>query len=1119
MNSKFTVCHLHTAEGSLLDGYCRTPDLIKRVKELGMSAVACTDHGVLLNIPNFQAECKKQNVKPLIGMEGYFSPDCSQLTAPVEERHKKAEEAAIASGEYTDKVIRNLKGEEKKKFYKKYSYDTTGYHILFIAKDQQGWNNLVKLQSEAARLGTFNGRYHCDYDLLEKYHEGLICSTACLASYSSRKICSGDEAEAINYLNFMKDLFGADFFLEIQPFVDEDDKQIQTNLFYLNYAVDNDLTIIATNDVHWVRREDYTAHEILTCIGTGFKMSDENRMKYDPVFWLRSEEEMLEAFNLQMNVAIDKGYLLEEEAPIYQETYIGAVDNTGYITDLIDPDIRLGSDKLLFPSVPLEGKTAEETLIEKAVAGLQTYLERNPNLDQDIYETRLKHELSVINKKGFAPYFLTIEEMVSWSYDNNIAVGPGRGSAAGSLVLFCLGITKCIDPIKDELIFERFLSEDRVAMPDIDMDYSWLNRDKVIQHLEDVYGRACVAHIGTVTVLKVKSAIKDVCRVLGVDFKSSLQISKIIDNLETDPNLSFKMIDGWKEEAPDKYQQIQELEEKYPEVFRYARLFEGIPRQMGVHASGILVTPMPVSDMFPVRYIDGTAITLWTGTQVDQYMALKLDVLGLKTCDIIQETLTTVGLNLKDLYDTFNREDPNIYKMIKDKATEAVFQIESDLMKGLVEEIKPAAFKDLAAMIAIGRPGPLGAKANKVYADGKNKGKISYPLHGCENIFNDVYGAIIYQESLMQVSRQVAGFTGTQADSLTRKIIAKKHADKMTMLMRCHVYGKKNCEGPEGWENNNELPWYDPKGKYGPEIPGGITNGYTAEEIIKYFEAISEAAKYCFNKSHACSYAVLACITAWLKYYYPVEFMAANLTVFSEDEERRAKYTDLCENQMHIKILPPDINLSGEGFTPHASDKTILYGLGSVRGCGEAKVPVIIQERGDGYLNLEDIVSRLPKKIFSKTVGDNLIKSGAFDSIEENRYKLLNEFHTSRKDKGVEFYDEDKYTTEVRIQFEEYTLGTGVSARRWWSTIETDQKVKDIQAKLTGKSRKQDKYGGYMLFFTAETEDSKIPCVMFSRVYKKVGAITEQAKTAILSGKKDSKGSLIIENVIVPNEK
>ena len=634
--------------------------------------------------------------------EGYFSPDCSQLTAPVEERHKKAEEAAIASGEYTDKVIRNLKGEEKKKFYKKYSYDTTGYHILFIAKDQQGWNNLVKLQSEAARLGTFNGRYHCDYNLLEKYHEGLICTTACIASYSSRKICSGEEKAAVKYLDFMKDLFGVNFFLEIQPLTDEDDRQIQTNLFYLNYAVDNDLPVIATNDVHWIRREDYTAHEILTCIGTGYKMSDENRMAYDPVFWLRSEEEMLEAFNLQMNVAIDKGYLLEEEALIYQETYIGAVDNTGYITDLIDPNIRLGSDKLLFPSVELNNQTPEEALIEKAQAGLQTYLKQYPNLDKEIYEKRLQHELVVINKKGFAPYFLTIEEMISWCYDNDIAVGPGRGSAAGSLVLFCLGITKCIDPIRDELIFERFLSEDRVAMPDVDTDYSWLNRDKVIQHLEDMYGRQCVAHIGTVTALKVKSAIKDVCRVLGIDFKTSLQISKVIDSLETDPNLSFKMIDSWKEEAPDKWQQIQELEEKYPEVFKYARLFEGIPRQMGVHASGILVMPMSVSDMFPVRYIDGTAVTLWTGTQVDEYMALKLDVLGLKSMDIIQETLTTVGLNLKDFYNNFNREDPNIYKMINNKKTEAVFQIESDLMKGLVEEIKPTSFKDLAAMIAIG---------------------------------------------------------------------------------------------------------------------------------------------------------------------------------------------------------------------------------------------------------------------------------------------------------------------------------------------------------------------------------------------------------------------------------
>ena len=1118
MNNRFNHLHLHTAEGSLLDGYCRTPDLIKRVKELGMSAVACTDHGVLLNIPIFQAECKKQNVKPLIGMEGYFSPDCSQLTAPVEERHKRAEEIAVASGEYTDKVIRNLKGEEKKKFYKKWSYDTTGYHILFLAKDQQGWNNLVKLQSEAARLGTFNGRFHCDYNLLEKYHEGLICLTACIASYSSRKICSGQESEAIKYLDFMKDLFGADFFLEIQPLTDEDDRQIQTNLFYLNYAVDNNLPMIATNDVHWVRQEDYTAHEILTCIGTGYKMSDENRMKYDPVFWLRSEEEMLEAFNLQMNTAIDRDYLLEEEAPIYQEAYIGAINNTGYIADLIDPDIRLGSDKPLFTTVQIPGKTSEEILREKAEAGLQKYLSEHPTFDPDQYQGQLNYELDIINKKGFAPYFLTVDEYVSWCGDNDIITGPGRGSAAASLVLLSLGITRGVDPIQDKLIFERFLSEDRVEFPDIDQDISWLNRDKVIQHLKDLYGQQCVSHIGTVTALKVKSAIKDVCRVLGVDFKSSLQISKVIDSLETDPNLSFKMIDSWKEEAPDKWQQIQELEEKYPEVFKYARLFEGIPRQMGVHASGILVTPIPVSDVTPIRYVDGVAITLYSGPEIEHQGMIKYDLLGLKTLDIIALTCKEIGIILEELYQRVNRDDPNIYKMIQDRKTDCIFQIESDLMRKVADQFVPTGFDDLSAIIACCRPGPLSAGADKIYAHGKKTGSFENPLRGCEEIFGRTHGAIIYQEQTMQVSQVVAGFTGTQADSIVRKCFAKKKLSMMPMLIRCHIYGKKNCEGPEGWEDNSELPWYDPKGKYGPEIEGALSRGYTAEEIYDYFHKIEAFTSYGFNLGHSAAYAYIAVLTAWLKYYYPVEFMAANLTVFSEDEERRAKYTNLCENQMHIKILPPDINLSGSDFTPHAIDKTILYGLGSVRGCGSSSVPIIIAERKDGYKSIEDTINRLPKKIFSKTVGDNLIKSGAFDSLEENRYKLLNQFHALRKDKGVEIYDEDKYTDEVKLEFEEYTLGTGVSTRRWWSTIGVDEKILEVQAKLTNKSVRQDRYGGTILFFDATIGNSKVPCIMFNRIYKKFGSTAEQAEMAILSGKKDSKGTFIIESVIIPKK-
>ena len=508
-------------------------------------------------------------------------------------------------------------------------------------------------------------------------------------------------------------------------------------------------------------------------------MSDENRMAYDPVFWLRSEEEMLEAFNLQMNVAIDKGYLLEEEAPIYQETYIGAIDNTGHIMDLVDPNIRLGSDKPLFTTVQIPGKTSEEVLREKAEAGLEKYLQEHRSFNKEEYQKQLNYELNVINKKGFAPYFLTVDEYISWCRDNDIITGPGRGSAAASLVLLCLGITRGVDPIQDKLIFERFLSGDRVEPPDIDQDISWLNRDKVIEHLKDLYGQQCVSHIGTVSVLKVKSAIKDVCRVLGVDFKSSLQISKIIDSLETDPNLSFTMIDSWKETEPDKWKQIEELETKYPEVFKYARLFEGVPRQVGVHASGILVTPIPVSDITPIRYVDGVAVTLYSGPEIEHQGMIKYDLLGLKTLDIIALTCKEIGITLENLYSQINREDPNIYKMIRDHKTDCIFQIESDLMRKTADQYVPNCFDDLSAVIATTRPGPLKAGADKIYARGKKEGTFECPLRGCEEIFGRTHGAIIYQEQTMQVSQVVSGFTGTQADSLTRKCFAKK---KISMI-------------------------------------------------------------------------------------------------------------------------------------------------------------------------------------------------------------------------------------------------------------------------------------------------------------------------------------------------
>lgn len=771
----YVGCHQHTVF-SLLDGYCKIPDLVKRSKELGWTATAITDHNHLGGIPDFKQECDRQGIKALLGAELYYTPSTKLLSLPVEKRNKLAERDAILSGKWTEKDIKSLKSTDKTKLHKKYGYDTTGYHILLIAKNQQGWSNLVKLQSESSRLCTFNGRYHCDLELLERYHEGLIVTTACIASYPSDMICSKKEKFAIGYLNKMKEIFADDFYLEIQPLNLK--RQQQTNWFYYKWGKENNVKTIATNDSHWVYQQDALEHDVLLCVGLYEKLTNVARMHYEPVFWVRSEEEMYAAFEEQSLNMVNKisGFDIKQQIK-YLDYCQEALDTTQEIADKVDPDIRLGSECHLFPSVSVKG-TAEQVLRDKAFSGLNRYLEKNKELKNSVYQQRLNEELDIICSKGFAPYFLAIEEMISWCDSVGIPTGPGRGSAAGSLTLLCLGVTKVIDPIKMKLWFSRFITKDRKDLPDIDVDISWLNRDKVIEHLEDIYGKVCVSHIGTFSTLKVKSAIKDVARVLDVPFVEALRITKTIDKLSDDPNLTFNTIDSWEDGTLDeqkKYKEYIALERSYPEVFEFARKFEGIPRQMGVHASGILVTPCAVSDIFPVRYVDGVAVTLYTGVQVDEFKACKLDILGLKTLDIIDMALKSVDptLTIIDLYNKIDINDQNIYSMIRAKKTDALFQLESDTMKGIISTIQPTCFEDIVVINSVARPGPLSCNMHIDYAKRKaGEADIVYPIKGCDDILIDTYGVICYQELLMSISKRIAGFDDTQADSITRKIVA-----------------------------------------------------------------------------------------------------------------------------------------------------------------------------------------------------------------------------------------------------------------------------------------------------------------------------------------------------------
>lgn len=602
----FTHIHNHTYY-SLLDGMGSPEERVIKAKELGMTALAITDHNHLGGVLDFQQACKKHGLKPLLGVELYWTWDSSIISLPLEDRDKIAITKALEDGV---EIPAKAKKKDIAELLKPYQYDTTGYHIILIAKNQIGWKNLCKLQSEAAEKGLFNGRFHCDNNMLRKYSEGLICTTACIGSVISDSFLNNKDEIAYSIFNEWLNIFGSDnLFVEIQGL--DWDKQYKVNKRLIELANNYDVKLIATNDVHYTNKDDNKDHDILLCIGTGKKVADENRMKYRHEFWMRSYDEMIEAFKRQDN------------SDNYINTIKEALANTNLIADMIDEDIKLGSSVPLFTkiNIPNRFKTNETYLTYQCWNRLYKYLKKHPEYNRKEYEKRLNWELYVINKKGYAPYMLTVQEYVEWANNNDCPTGPGRGSAAGSLVLFLLGITKVIDPIQYNLLFSRFLTMDRVALPDVDIDFEYYNRDKVIEHMEDTYGKECVAHIGTYTEMGVKNGIKDIGRVLDIDFAITNQISKKITEItDNAPSVSFKDLDELIDIDPKKYAEFKQLEDNNKELFRLARRFEGTKRNFGVHASGLLVTPIPVSEIFPYR-VDkdtGVRVTLYTGPQVEE---------------------------------------------------------------------------------------------------------------------------------------------------------------------------------------------------------------------------------------------------------------------------------------------------------------------------------------------------------------------------------------------------------------------------------------------------------------------------------------------------------------------
>lgn len=1110
----FTHLHVHTSY-SFLDGYCHIPKLVSRAKELGMESLAITDHNHMGGIYEFLQECKKQDIKPILGYEGYQTWDTLSLSKPVEERWADAALKAKEAGDLTEKEAEDLASGKKgvkgikdiKARAEKHMYDTKQYHLILLAKNQTGLNNLIKLQSESAKVCTYNGRFLFDMPMLRKYSEGVICTTACIANMVASRVRKDDLDKAEELILEYKDIFGDDFYLEVQPNAFDD--QVKVNNFYLTMSQKHNIKLVATSDVHYVLKTDNKDHDVLVCIGTGTDIYNPNRMKYDHNFWLKSEEEMQDGFKYLINTSETEASVARAKYALYLE----AMHNTQEIANKVG-EYKLGSDVPLMPKLP-GVKNTKRKLRELAYKGLYELAKRYDYIANDIkrYEQRLAYELNIINYKDFADYMLIVREYLNWADNNGVMTGPGRGSAAGSLVLWCIGITKNVDPIKHGLLFGRFLTIDRTGLPDIDSDVSYYGRDKVIEHIKDLYGENNVAHIGTYSQMGVKSGLKDIGRALKIPFDKMNALSKIIDDFKdiVPPQPKFKHYDALKDgNATEQslYTKWQKLEADNKELFRLARAFEGLKRNFGVHASGVLAMPCRVDDYFPTRTdADGVMITLFTGVECEELGTAKLDVLGLKTLSIIETTLKHLDKDVQWLYDSFDIEDKKLYKLLAQAKTDCVFQLESDMFKDMLRNMKPNSFGDISVATSIGRPGPLSAGLDKQYIACKNgKSAVEYPIHGIENILDDTYGIIAYQEQLMQIAKQVSGFDDNQADSIVRKIIAKKKASMFPMMIRCHIYGKKNCEGPEGWEQDDNAPWYDPKGKYGPEIKGAVSNGYTPEEMNYYFDYISGFSSYAFNRSHAVAYSFISMLTTWLKLYHPVEFFAAYLSMQSLED--LVRYIPLVRKE-GIDVEVPDINVSNLDFTPNGN--TILFGLGSIKGVGLSSIPAIIEHRP--YTSLEDAMEKIGKKAFNKRVGSALIKSGAFSNIKHNRLELMNEFYDLRKDKDERLNNED-YGRELIMSFEMETLNCPVTYTPEWFSIEDKTEVENVKVKITKVDERKDKSGNLMAFCKGDVGGGvEIDLIVFSSIYLNNLPYIKYDETVYLSGKKESDSKMIVKKV------
>ncbi|AEV68825.1 DNA polymerase III subunit alpha [Acetivibrio clariflavus] len=890
----FVHLHVHT-EYSLLDGANRIKDLIKRTKELGMDSIAITDHGVMYGVVEFYKEAVSSGIKPILGCEVYTAKRT---------RHDK--QGAV---------------------------DSDPGHLVLLAKNNQGYKNLMKIVSIGFTEG-FYYRPRIDFEVLERYSEGLIALSACLSGDVPKALLNNDFEKAKEIAQKYSGIFGKDnFYLEIQSNGIEEQRYVNSQLIKL--SKETGIPLVATNDAHYLRKEDARAHEILLCIQTGKSINDEDRMKFPTEdFYVKSPEEMEEFFK---NIP-------------------EAISNTVKIAEMCNVELEFGKLHLPKFGVP-DDKDAYEYLKELCYDGLKRHY--GENIEDKI--DRLEYELSVIKQMGYVDYFLIVSDFIRYAKDRGIPVGPGRGSAAGSLVAYCLGITN-IDPLKYNLLFERFLNPERITMPDIDIDFCYERRQEVIDYVVRKYGEDKVSQIITFGTMAARGAIRDVGRALDIPYNEVDVIAKMI------PMQIGMSIDKALEINPE-LRARYEQDSKVKELIDTARLFEGMPRHASTHAAGVVISKEPITNYVPLNRNDECITTQFPMGQLEEIGLLKMDFLGLRTLTVIKDAVDLIyeNHNVKIDIDRIDMNDSKVFKLIGEGKTAGVFQLESAGMTQFMKELMPTSLEDVIAGISLYRPGPMD-QIPRYLKNKNNPSEVKYDHPLLENILNVTYGCMVYQEQVMQIVRDLGGYSMGRSD-LVRRAMAKKKASVMEQERKNFIYGIDD-------EKGNII------------VKGCIRNGVDEAVANKIFDEMMDFASYAFNKSHAAAYAVVAYQTAWLKCYYPLEFMAALLNSFLGSSDRISQYVYECKT-LNIEVLPPDINESQMKFT--VVNGKIRFGLAAVKNVGENAVKSIIEERKarGPFKNFRDFCDRIDTREVNKRCVESLIKCGAFDSMGVYRSKLI----------------------------------------------------------------------------------------------------------------------------------